>query len=238
MQFYSQYGQDRFLVEKVFKNKKNGYFLDVGAYDGVNLSNTFFLESVLGWKGICVEPNPLVYEQLKVNRSCIALNCCINDKVDIVKFLSVSGWGVMLSGILEFFDKRHLMRIDRAIEEHGGEKRLIEIPALPLQYIFKEHKLKTIDYCNIDVEGGEMQVLKSIDFSNIDIKVFTIENNFGTKAVREFLKPLGYSLIAKIGADEVYEKDSKRYILKLKFRLKMMKNYLHRIKQNIARIFN
>ena len=57
MKFYSQLGQDKFLIESVFKNKKNGIFVDVGSHDGELLSNTLTLEENFNWSGVCVEPN-------------------------------------------------------------------------------------------------------------------------------------------------------------------------------------
>ncbi|QCR22170.1 FkbM family methyltransferase [Pontibacter sp. SGAir0037] len=226
MQYYSQYGQDSFIVKNLFKHKRNGFSLDVGAYDGINMSNTFVLEKELGWKGICIEPNPVVYEQLKNNRSCTILNCCISDKVSNVQFMAVSGWGIMLSGILDFFDKGHIQRIDRTIEEHGGSKELIEIPSLPLQNILNEYNINEVDYCSIDVEGGELKVLDSIDFAKINTKILSIENNYGTEHIRNYLKPFRYSLLTKIGADEIYEKNSRNLLLILRFKMKMMKKDL------------
>ncbi|MDA9981739.1 hypothetical protein N9H39_03180 [Gammaproteobacteria bacterium] len=62
--FQSQAGQDRWVVETL-KGKKNGFFLEIGASDGVNLSNTYALERELGWTGCCVEPNPMDYAKLR-----------------------------------------------------------------------------------------------------------------------------------------------------------------------------
>jgi FkbM family methyltransferase len=218
MQFYSQDEQDKFVAQ-LFKNKKEGFFIDIGAYDGINISNTLYFEKELSWKGICIEPNPIVFENLKINRQCVCLNCCVSDKKGYFKFLSVSGWGIMLSGLLDFFDERHLQRIDRTIKEHGGSKEIINVSAMPLKDVFSEYSIKLVDYCTIDVEGGEISVLQSIDFSKVTIKVLTIENNNRTKDVRIFLQPLGYKLIAKLGGDEVYELNSYRYDLMLKWRL-------------------
>ncbi len=104
-----------------------------------------------------------------------------------------------------------------------------------MKNIFEENSFKIIDYCNIDVEGGELNVLKSIDFSEINIKVFTIENNYGSKDVLKFLKPLGYNLIATLGADEVYELNSKRYNLMFKLKMKKTKNYLSNLKYSFMK---
>jgi FkbM family methyltransferase len=231
MKFYSQDGQDKFIVEKLIKYQKGGFFLDIGAFDGVELSNTFYMEKNLAWNGICIEPNPEVFKQLEKNRTCMCLNYCISNKRETAKFLSVHGWGVMLSGLIEMFNQKHMDRIEQTIFDYGGSKEIIEIQASPLKDILEEYDVTVIDYCNIDVEGGEMSVLNSIDFSKVDIKIFTIENNYGLKEVRNFLKKYGYTLIEKLGADEVYEKNSKRYWLIIKFKLKQTSWFFQKQKQ-------
>ena len=74
MTYYSQHNQDQFLNEHIFNNKKEGVFLDIGAYDGIEGSNSYFFEKELGWKGICFEPIPKLYQRLKENRKCISIN--------------------------------------------------------------------------------------------------------------------------------------------------------------------
>ena len=53
-QFYSQVGQDKWVCE-YFNYKKGGFFLDIGAADGITINNTYYLEKELEWKGICIE---------------------------------------------------------------------------------------------------------------------------------------------------------------------------------------
>lgn len=62
--FYSQAGQDVWVLQQIPK----GFFVDVGAHDGVESSNTYALEKV-GWSGVCIEPNPVSYNTLFFNRS-------------------------------------------------------------------------------------------------------------------------------------------------------------------------
>lgn len=103
-EYYSQYGQDQFVHEKFFKDKKDGVFIEIGAYDGKNLSNTFFFEKELGWEGICIEPLPHVYQILKQNRSCTCIQGCIAEKNGSVSFMQVSGVEMLTSIItLNFF---------------------------------------------------------------------------------------------------------------------------------------
>ena len=61
--YYSQYLQDVFVQFVFFNNKKDGYFIDIGAYDGIRLSNTYLFEKNKNWKGICVEPNNKVFNK-------------------------------------------------------------------------------------------------------------------------------------------------------------------------------
>lgn len=66
--YYSQCGQDEYLNRKIFKNRKNGLFLDIGANDCISFSNTYFFEKELNWKGICIESLPEVFKELEKNR--------------------------------------------------------------------------------------------------------------------------------------------------------------------------
>jgi len=71
--YHSHIGQDMW-VSKVFRNCASGFFIDFGAFDGLTISNTFYLEKELGWKGICVEPNFSFFPKLCKNRNSICLN--------------------------------------------------------------------------------------------------------------------------------------------------------------------
>lgn len=66
--FNSQYKQDKILEEKIFRGFKNGFFVDVGAHDGITINNTLYFEEYNMWKGLNIEANPDVFEKLKKNR--------------------------------------------------------------------------------------------------------------------------------------------------------------------------
>ena len=78
---YSQFGQDLHLLNKVYQNKKTGYFVEVGAYNGIDMSNTYLLEK-LGWSGLCVEPNPRYFEKMKQVRTCSTSSVAVYDRDD------------------------------------------------------------------------------------------------------------------------------------------------------------
>lgn len=230
--YYSQYNQDQYLDERIFKGKENGTFLDIGAYDGVEYSNTCFFERVRNWNGICVEPNPVVFPKLQQNRNCICKNVCISATAGTVTYLRVSGYAAMLSGIVEFYDQEHLKRIDREIAEYGGSKEEIQLASLPLNELLLQEKINYIDYCNIDVEGGELDILKSVDLNKIYIKVFTVENNYNDNTVYNYLRPYGYVLYDKIHSDDVYIRLNAMEMINFRIMetLKKVKRFLNRFR--------
>ena len=78
VQYYSQIGQDKYTNEIFFKGMENGFFVDIGAHDGIELSNSYFFEKTKNWKGICIEPLPDIYKLLKKNRKCICIEGAIS----------------------------------------------------------------------------------------------------------------------------------------------------------------
>jgi FkbM family methyltransferase len=212
MNYLSQYKQDKF-IDYLFSKKKNGVFLDIGAYDGITISNTCFFEKERFWKGICIEPMPRIFEKLKANRHSILENCCILDKEGSVIFREITGYPEMLSGILDFFDNDHIERINNEIALYGGTYQDIPIKCRNINNILLENDLYDIDYCSIDTEGAEYPIVTSIDFEKYNIKVFTIERSEEYKRLRFFLKKKGYRYIRGENDDFFIKKDIPRFPL-------------------------
>jgi FkbM family methyltransferase len=209
MKFYSQYQQDKWLYENHFKDKKDGVFLEIGADDGIDKSNTKFFEDI-GWKGMCVEPSPKRFKLLKNNRSCICENYAISDTIGEVEFMDISGWGKGLSGIVDKYEQQHKQRIDievRHPQNKGSE--IVKVKTELLNNLLEKHQLNEIDFCTVDTEGGEYDILKSIDFNKYDIKLILVENNYNDSKVNELLKEKGYKKIHKLTIDDVYVKYDK-----------------------------
>lgn len=204
--FYSQDGQDKYLDQRVFKKMLNGFFIDIGANDGITFSNTYFLEKHRGWNGICVEPHPTAFEKLTHNRKAKLINACIAEVETDSEFMRIEGYGEMLSGLVNKYDDKHVKRIERDMKIHGGTKQNIKVPCLRLDTIIAQNNVTHIDYCSIDTEGGELEILNTVDLAKIEISVISIENNFDEKSIEKFMKASNYRLISKVGADEFYKK--------------------------------
>lgn len=201
--YFSQYGQDRFLDE-VFGQKQNGTFIEIGAYDGIRFSNTCFFERFRNWTGICIEPIKERYLELVENRKSININACVYSKSEAIQFTKIDGYAEMLSGISRDYHRKHKNRIKADISYHGGKYESVAVNAVTLNQIFDEYELKDVDYCSIDTEGSEMEIIRHFDFSAHKIKAFSIENNYEDKKLRKFMDKKGYDLVRTIECDEIY----------------------------------
>lgn len=203
--YYSQKGQDKFLNEVIFKYEKGNVFVEIGAHDGVSFSNSYFFEKNLAWTGICIEPNPNVFNVLQANRNCICEQICISDSNAKKPFLLCNGYMLeMYSGLLDNYDPRHLDRIDTEMNIFGGGKQVIWVDCCTLKSLFEKHMITHIDFLSIDIEGGEKEALQSIDFAAVTINVIVVENNFNGTSLKEYLEAKGYILKAHIGKDDIY----------------------------------
>ncbi len=198
--FNSQDNQDRYLETNVFKGYKNGFYVDVGAHDGISINNTLYFERNNNWTGINVEPLPKVFDKLVVNRpNNINLNYAICNKDGETDFLCNTGYTEMISGIKDTFDKRHLLRLRNENSQMGSTTQVIRVNTKRLESIFDEHKVTHIHYLSIDVEGAEFEVIKSINFDKVFIDVIGFENNYNDVSIPivSYLENKGYVVIHK-----------------------------------------
>lgn len=208
MKFYSQYNQDKIIYEKFFSGKKDkGFFLEIGADDGIRFSNCKFFEETLNWDGIAIEPRKEGYNELIKNRKCKCFNILLSNKEDVVKFLNIKGYGLGLSGIVDNYDSKHMNRIKNELKK----KKIIRIEeemltTKKLGDILEKNNITHIDFLSIDTEGSELDILSTIDFNKVFIDVITIEDNYNDPKIIYFFKERGYNLDLCIKIDKVFRK--------------------------------
>ncbi len=199
--FLSHIGQDAW-VAGCLNNKKNGYFLDFGAFDGKTISNTYFLEKRLNWKGICVEPNPRYYELLCNYRDVILINNALwKTSRQSLRFLDAHG----LSSFEEFA-KSDCMFEKRA----NATNKVIYVDTInPNELLQRFNSPLKIDYLSLDVEGCEFEILSSIDLEKYSISLITIEHNHDEtrqNRYRDYLSKYGYDCVQNRNEDWFYNK--------------------------------
>ena len=204
MKFYSQSGQDQFLLENFFKGKRGGTFVDVGAYDGEKFSNSAFLERSMGWTGLCIEPLPSAFEKLSSSRTARCIPVCVSDFEGEGDFIESDTYtdGKMLSGLKASYDARHADLVGSLATNSSVRK----VPVRKLSALLAENDMFDIDYCSIDVEGAEFNILSELDLEKFRISVFTIENNYGDERIANLMAGKGYEMIARLDQNEVYRR--------------------------------
>ncbi len=202
MTYHSEHGQDRWLEENVFRGKRNGIFVELGALDGIYTSNTLFFERERDWAGLLIEGNPIMYAALmQSGRRARKLLAAVASGSGVAAFAiaGITGW----SGLGLHMDLRHRARI---AEQAGGVAATFDVATVALAPILEHYGLAHIDYLSLDVEGAELPVLHGIDFALCDIDVLDVENNYGEPAVEEFLRTFGYRKIHTIAINDIYRR--------------------------------
>ena len=197
--FFSQSGQDRILKNHFFKNKKKGFFVEIGAFDGVEGSNCLYFENNQAWSGIAVEPSKTQFSKLKKNRKCSVLNHAISSSEKEVEFYEVHQELAQMSGINDInYSTKDI--VEKDIKSKINKYKL---KTTTFNKIIPFDKI--IDYLSIDIEGGELEVLKTIDFTKYVIKVISVENNNPEKInFNSFFKEKNFSFFDRIGVDEIF----------------------------------
>jgi len=192
----SQFGQDKHVIN-IFNNKQNGFFVEVGAYDGVSMSNTYLLEHQYGWKGICIEPNPTYFSQLVTNRpNCINLSCAVfNENDKQMKFIDDKSGGC--SGFVETNTHTHILH-----------NPVITVTTKKLTTILEEANApRFIEFLSLDTEGSEYEILNSHDFDKYTFGYICVEHNFidsNRKKIRNLLESKGYMFYRQNHVDDDY----------------------------------
>jgi len=211
--YYSTHGQDRWIIERVFPEKRHGWFVDSGAGpDGIKGSNTYALESQFGWTGLLVEAIEQQSALIRKNRSATVEQCCLNDTRGEVEFV-IHEWPGLSSM------PQHLSEPDLVDARFDREQfRKVRIPAAPLWELLRHHNAPhVIEYLSLDIEGAEWIALKDFPFGEFRFLAMTIERNSKDyDKLRAKLRREGYRLVGVRGPDDFYVHESVGYPMSAK----------------------
>jgi len=160
---FSQVGGSEF-VDGLLRQRRNGFFVECGAFVGEHYSDTLFFEKERNWSGILIEGNPAYHRQiLTKNRRALTLRGCLGStrRPAFVKF-QLAGMGSGISTL-----NKHTRRKTPVPET--------DVQCFPLNSIMAAIGVRHIDFMVLDVEGAELAVLQTIDWTRLSIDVFNIE---------------------------------------------------------------
>lgn len=205
--FNGQCGEDAMLFKK-YLNYRNGFFIELGAMDGVIYSNSKFFEDNLDWKGILIEPTKQYDDLVKNRPNAFNFNYAISNVEGEVEFVGDDN----VAGLKHTMSESHSKRWNLETQNSYFAKS-IPISTL-LSWVAEslpEKKIKKIDLFSIDVEGGELEVLQTY---NWDIPCYIIlieldgQNRHKDQLCRDLLLQKGYKFELKFGVSEVWKIDN------------------------------
>lgn len=165
----SELGQDLFVLSEL-KFKKKGFFVEFGATNGIDSSNTYLLEKNFNWNGILAEPAKIFHEQLKSNRkSQIDKSCIWNKTGEILNFSETKV--ASLSTISSFSN------CDAHTKSRKKSSSYL-VETISLEDLLKKFNAPNIiDYLSIDTEGSEFEILNNFNFNKYKFRIITCEHN-------------------------------------------------------------
>lgn len=191
----SQLRQDIFVLSQL-NFKRNGFFVEFGATNGIDLSNTYLLENFFNWSGILAEPAKCWHKDLEFNRKCyIEHNCVWSDSNSTLTFNEVSTAELSTIDLFSNNDSHSKIR------QNGKH---YQVSTISLNDLLEKYKAPSIiDYLSIDTEGSEYQILEKLDFNKYSFNVITCEHNNTPMREKIFL------LLTQNGYTRKYEEISK-----------------------------
>ena len=204
---YSQYQEDLFIKE-FFKNKNDGFYVDVGCYHPLKYSNTALLYN-LGWKGINIDINQTSIDLFNIARpkdkNVFAGLSNKNEK-------TVAYFDHLLSP-LNTLKKNFSDLSSKNISFRKHKKK--EITTYTFEKLIEkfEIKFKTIDFLNVDAEAHDFEVLEGFNLKKFRPKLICVELfdenlKINEKKFTNVLKHYNYSIIKKIGPNGFFLKNN------------------------------
>ena len=178
----SQVFQDLFVLY-FLKKKSNGFFIEIGGGNGVDLSNTYLLEKKYSWNGIICEPNKKNQILIKKYRkNYLEKKPLDNKSSNRIFFESEDSYLSSLN-----FNKKYVKKYS--------------VKTISLKQLFKKRKVeKVVDYISIDTEGNEFDIIKNFSFIKYKVNIITIEHNFEFRKrseINELLNKYDYKRMFK-----------------------------------------
>lgn len=198
--YFSQYGQDAYLDMFVFGGRRDGVFVEVGAFDGVTGSNSLYFEIFRGWNGLLIEAAEDQLEKAREFRRCTCLPALVGSGKE-QDFLKIEGGPLQMSGLVESYDPDKRNRVER---QDNISMRTEVRQTERLEDILRREGIGRAELISLDIEGGEVAVLETFPFDDIPVGCWCIETSGETSPVPGIMANAGYERIERIGQDDIY----------------------------------
>ena len=170
---------DEFIFKNYFKDKISGIMVEVGSAGPEFLSQSNFFRK-LGWRCICIDPNPkFVSEHIQVGNEIYEYACSyFNENGVDFEVVDVKNGDISNQSFSSLSIDDELIKYSGY---SGGRTQLhiqtIKVNVRTLNSILEESKAQTVDYVIVDVEGSELEVMGGFDVEKYNPKIIVLENN-------------------------------------------------------------
>jgi FkbM family methyltransferase len=192
-----------------FNGLKNGFYVDIGAAEGILCNNTVTFDKGYNWKGICIEPNSISFNKLKENRpDAECLNIAIADTEDDLEYWEIIGEASCLSGLKELMSAEHQEIIIKEVKRYKDTLNKIKIKCTTFSSLKKLIPNNNINYLSIDAEGADFNIIKSINYKEYNIDLISVEADHSFDAIKLHLYNNGYKHIGTCCGDKFFSKNN------------------------------
>jgi len=190
--YLGEFGED-ILINRFFRKKNDGFYVDIGCYHPIKGSLTYYLYKK-GWRGLNVDLSKASIDLFKLARP---------------KDYNVHAAVTDFDGETQFFEN-DMINQQNTLENNGSNLKKKKINAFKLQTLLEKLNIDNIDFLNIDAEGSDYKVISSLDLNKIRPKMICIEeNNYNIKdiingAIQNLMNSNDYFLFSRVGVSSVY----------------------------------
>lgn len=196
-----------------YLNYSDGFFIEAGANNGIDQSNTYLFEREFGWKGLLIEPNSIKFNECKKNRpNSIVENCALvseNYKDDFIKgnFNEIEDGESLMAMIVDDGD---WIDDDLTIRKsyRKNYRQIVSVPATTLTSLLKKYGVNKIDFFSLDVEGYELSVLNGLDFKQFRpsyILIETANDQNYQSIIKDYMQKNNYEFLESLsGNDDLF----------------------------------
>ncbi len=202
----SHFRKEEFGIDMMLEDilpHRDGFYVELGAHDGGNKSNSYYFEINKGWKGVLIEPTPNLYLTCKKKRGAnnvVFCNACVSFdyKEEFVRMKYCDSMTISDNLDLDIGDHDKFVESGEQFLKEGESPFIFGAKSATLNSLLKEAKAPyLIDFLSLDVEGAELDVLKGLDFNKYNFRYMVIECRDIDKMIA-YLAEFNYSLVKKI----------------------------------------
>jgi FkbM family methyltransferase len=212
-QFRNLPDREQELIRGFFNNKKNGFYVDVGANEPIIESQTYHLEQ-LGWSGLLIEPLPHYINILQAQRSGVVVGYACSSPENHGKVLDI----IVAGG--------HSTLNDAPIAINSNSNELAQVGCRTLDSILEENKVPVgFEFISIDIEGHEMEMFKGFSLDHWKPQLVLLEDHVINHEKHRQMSQYGYQVILRTGLNSWYVPKSQHYTFSLLSRLEFIRKY-------------